>query len=493
MINKIIQSKILLFFILLGAFSVRLYHFNSSVLDWHSWRQADTSSVSRNFIKDGFDILHPRFDDLSNGVSLLDNPHGYRFVEFPIYNVLQAGFFRLFDFFTIEEWGRLVTIASSLGAITFLYLLARRYISARASFFAAFFYAFVPYSIYYGRTILPDQLMMMAMLAGIYFFDRWIDKKIFQASFSSWRINFQFLLAVLFTAIAILIKPYVLFFSLPLIYIAWKKFGLNFLRRKDLWLFLFLSLAPFLLWRFWMQQYPEGIPRNDWLFNGNHIRFKGAFFQWIFAERIAKLILGYWGLPLVILGVLRKNTQKEGWFFFTFIVSSLLYMLVLATGNVQHDYYQMLIIPTLAVFFGKGVDFLFSSTSEIYNRRIGFLLAIVSMVFMFMFGWYNIRDYYNINHPEIIEAGSAIDRLTPKNAKVIAVYGGDTTFLYYANRQGWPVFERSLKEFKKAGAGYIAFVNPTLEELNFGNYFVTLEKTKNYAIFDLTKPLAPIQ
>ena len=45
----------LLLIILIGAFFVRLYHFNWPVADWHSWRQADTSAVSRNFVKNGFE------------------------------------------------------------------------------------------------------------------------------------------------------------------------------------------------------------------------------------------------------------------------------------------------------------------------------------------------------------------------------------------------------------------------------------------------------
>ena len=107
---------------------------------------------------------------------------------------------------------------------------------------------------------------------------------------------------------------------------------------------------------------------------------------------------------------------------------------------------------------------------------------------MLAFGWFKIRDYYSIQHPEIIEAGIAIDRLTPKTAKVIAIYNVDTTFLYQTKRQGWPVFERPVKDFVKAGATYIAFVNPGKEELNFANEFATVEIGKQYAIFDLTKP-----
>jgi hypothetical protein len=482
------RNQIIIFIlILIGAFVVRLYHFSWPVADWHSWRQVDTSAVSRNFVKNGFDLLRPKFEDLSFAVSQRDNPKGYRFVEFPIYNAVQAGLFMTFDKLTLEEWGRMVTIFSCLMSIVFIYLLAAKYINIRTGLIAAFFFAFVPYNIYYGRTILPDQSMVAFLLGGTYFFSNWIER----LQSASWRtiFNFQFSMAVIFMAVALLLKPYALFFTLPLIYLAWNRFGFKLFKKWQLWLFLVLAALPLGLWRLWMSQ-PEflpGIARNDWLFNGNHIRFKGAFFQWLFADRISRLILGYWGLPFFVLGVLKKINNKENWLFFFFLISSLVYMTVMADGNVQHDYYQILIVPTLAIFFAKGVDFILEKKDSL-NRWISYSMIFVGTIFMLAFGWYAVRDWYSIQHPNIITAGQAVDALTPKDAKVVAPYGADTTFLYYTNRQGWPVFDRSFKRFKQAGASYIAFADPTPEELDLKTLFEPVAITAIYAIFDLTKP-----
>ncbi len=165
----------LLLLLFLSAFFVRIYRFNNPVADWHSWRQADTSAVSRNFIKGGFDILHPRFDDLSNVPSGFDNPQGYRFVEFPIYNLAQAGLFKVFGNFSIEQWGRLVSIFASLFSILFIYLLVKKYRGENAGLLSAFFFAFLPFNVYFGRTILPDTSTVAASLGGIYFFDRFLS------------------------------------------------------------------------------------------------------------------------------------------------------------------------------------------------------------------------------------------------------------------------------------------------------------------------------
>lgn len=485
MIYKLLQSKLFLIILLLLAFAVRIYQFERPIADWHSWRQADTSSVSRNFVKYGFDILHPKFDDLSKGVSLLDNPNGHRFVEFPFYNIAQAGLFVTFGYFTLEEWGRLISIFSQLASIIFLYLIVNFHTKNRAGIFAAAFFAFVPYNIFFGRTLLPDSTMVAVLLAGTYFFIRWIDN--FDAS-SKLSINKYFILSLFFITISFLLKPYALFFMLPIIYLVLKKFGFSFFKQWQIWLFAFISIIPFVLWRLWMQQYPEGIPQSNWLFNGDGIRFKGAFFQWLFADRIGRIILGYFGLPFVILGIIVKP-KKEQWFFYMFLLSSLTYLSVMAKGNVQHDYYQLLIVPTLAIFFAKGIDFILEKSGELFHKFIGFSAIIVSVLFMFSFSWYIIRDYYNLQHIEVVIAGHAIDRLTEKEAKIIAPYGGDTTFLYNTNRKGWPVFDRPLTDFIKQGAMYMAFVNPTEPELNFIKYFKTVDRGEKYIIYDLTKPL----
>ena len=115
----------LLAIILLIAFAVRLYKIDRPIADWHSWRQADTSAVARNFIKEGFNPFIPRYDDMSSQANGLDNPERYRFVEFPIYNSLIAAVWSQTG--VNETYARLVTVFITLGSIIFLYLLVRHF------------------------------------------------------------------------------------------------------------------------------------------------------------------------------------------------------------------------------------------------------------------------------------------------------------------------------------------------------------------------------
>jgi len=451
-----------LLMILLLALGLRLYRINSPIADWHSWRQADTAAVSRNFIKRGFDLLYPRFDDLSNIASGKENPEGYRFVEFPIYNLSHAFLGKTFSFWNLEVWGRLTSIIASLFSLFFLYLIVKKHLGERSALWAAFFFAVLPFNIYYSRTILPEAMMVSMALGAICFFD------------SCWVVS------AILAALAILLKPFTVFLIVPaVLYLAWqKKFKL-----ASLLIYWFASLLPFLLWRWWMSRFPEGIPANDWLLNANNIRFKPAFFYWLFAERIGKLILGYWGVFLFGLGLVVRFKKKEGWFFYIWLTGILAYFIVFAAGNIQHDYYQLLAVPVICVFLAKGADFLLLP-KEYFSCPISYLLLAVCCLFMFSFSWYHVRDFFNINNPIIVKAGQAVDELLPLDAKVIAPYGGDTAFLYQTNRQGWPV-GIEVRKFIKLGATHYVNINFGPETDWLMSEYKVLQKTSDYVIVKL--------
>src|SRR3989338_11377021 len=83
--------------IILIGFWVRLYKIDAPIADWHSWRQADTAAVTRNFIKEGFNPFLPKYDDMT-GVSEkpIVNTLRFRFVEFPVYNIAVYPFYLIF-------------------------------------------------------------------------------------------------------------------------------------------------------------------------------------------------------------------------------------------------------------------------------------------------------------------------------------------------------------------------------------------------------------
>lgn len=469
--------------IFITAVLVRLYGVGNPIADWHSWRQNDTAAVARNFGKFGFDPFHPRFDDLSNIPSGKDNPMGWRMVEFPLYQSVAWGVHAFAAQVPIEIILRLVTIAASVGTLALVYLLLSSTVGAFAATIGALVYALLPYSVFFGRIILPEPFMMFWAVLSVYLLYR--GDKGEKGNKGGWG---NIVLAGVSGAVALLVKPTAIFLLLPVPYLLFRRLGVSWHLITGLFVYWIIGLFPLWWWRGWILQFPEGIPVYAWLFNEGNIRFKGAWFYWLFDKRIGELILGVWGLIPFGIGGLLVPSKKEGWLFRLWAMGALLYMIVIARGNVQHDYYQILLLPIIAVYAGKGFAFLLSNT--IFSRPICYLLTAVSFLMMLAFSWYTIRSYYWINRPDIVEAGREADRLLPKEAKVIAPYNGDTTFLYQTNRQGWPLGFDIEKKLSMGATHYVT-VSPTdndWETRDLANQYTVLVRNDRYAIIDLTKP-----
>lgn len=439
---------LLLALVILIAAAVRLYEIKRPLADWHSWRQADTAAVARNFIKDGYNPFIPRYDDMSSQANGIDNPNRYRFVEFPIYNSLVAAVWSIFGVSVTSA--RLVTVAITLASTVLLYLLVKHFSGIKTAILAAFFFATIPYNVFYSSTILPGPLMVFAVLGMYYTFTRWLD----DSRNLSWGVA-----SVIFTNLAILTWPIALFFTLPLLYLAYEKYGAALYKRSELIVFAIVSLLPFLAWRLWMMRFPEGIPNWQFLINEGGIRFKGAFFRWLIQERIAGLILSSAGFALLIIGLIRKNEYREKLFYLSWLGAAVIYFVVFASGNVRHDYYQVPFVPIAAIYIAKGVKFLTSLPGAYFQKFIGPVLAIILLVLMYAFGFYDVRGLYWINKPQIVRAGEAADKILPQDAIVIAPYNGDAAFLYQTNRRGYPIVDRPLEVMIDMGAKYLVSVD----------------------------------
>ena len=466
--------------ILLGAFLVRLYKINNPVADWHSWRQADTASVSKVYLEKGINLLYPRYHDVSSIQTGIPNPEGYRFVEFPIYNAAHALLAKTFPVLSLEVWGRLLSIFCALASTVFVFLLGRRFIGRVGGVLAAFFFAFIPYNIYFSRVILPEPMATAFGLLAMVLFVRFID---------SGQKSSLFLSGLAF-ALSLLIKPFTIFYAAPLLYLAIKKYSLKGIIYKPSVLITFLVFTnivviPLLLWRGWMTNYPVGVPFFTWAFNGDSIRFRPAFWRWIFAERLGVLILGIWGLIIFSLGILTK--LKNSNFVRYFLAGMFFYVLIIATANVRHDYYQIFIIPAVCLALAQGADFLIRSKG--LSKTASWGILGFSVLMMLAMGWYKVKEYYKVNHPEIIEAGKAVDALVEKDALIIAPYNGDTAFLYQTNHWGWPAIENSIDNIIFRGADYYVSVTPgDADTQMIIRRFEVIKETPTYLIADLHRP-----
>jgi uncharacterized membrane protein len=486
MVKKIaFLEYFLLAAILAAGLLVRLYKIDNPVADWHSWRQADTASVSRHYAQEGINLLLPRYDDRSTLASGKANPEGYRMVEFPLYNALHAQLSKT-GWWNFDTSGRMLTVIISLLATVCLWGLVRQLSGKATALLAAFFMAMLPFSIYYSRVILPDQLMILFWLLGSWLFiSAWQKPKPSQQA--------GFYLAAASFALGLLIRPYLGFFLLPLLWLVWLRDGQSALKNPRYWLFALIIVLPFFAWRSWISQYPEGIPAYGFLFNHSGLRFGPAWFRWLFGERLGWLILGGWGLIPLSLGLLAKPSRTENWWYQLWFLGVLAYFSVFAGGNVTHDYYQAITVPVLAALLAKGVSVAFTP-----NRSLIWPLTPLAITFavalMLGLSWYQIREYYNINNWPIVRAGQAADAILPADAVVVAPYNADTAFLYQINRPGWPIIEgndiRNMIDHRGithyVSVNYDEATNKIIQESDY----TVLEQTPEYVIVQLRYPAA---
>lgn len=488
-------KKIVIITLLILGLIVRLYKINNPIADWHSFRQADTASVTNKYLENRIDILHPKYHDLSDVQSGKYNVNGYRMVELPIYNILCAGTYKIASIFKPniepEITYRFTSILLSLTSAFVLYLIS---FSLTSNFWASTLvmasFLFIPFNIYYSRAILPEPLAVLTMLLTVFFFKK------------------NKILSAVFFAMALLVKPFtgIIIFPILLVFV-FNKFSFDtFLKSIPKYLiFCLISLIPFILWRKWIGNFPEGIPVSGWLLNNSTskfiddyfgkfyigwlnkiVAFRPYWFRWLFYERINKLILGSFGLIFVYLGLAyKKNTTQK--FTVASIIGVLLYFIIVAQGNIQHDYYQTLIIPSISFLVGYGIYY--SLTFLFKNKIWAFITTFGVLSFSFYFSWDLVKEYYRINNPGMITVGKEINKILPKNAILIAPYQGDTAFLYQTRRDGYPteIYEvNKILELHPNQPHYLVSLNNDTYTNLMAEKYKTLQRNDQFIILDLT-------
>ena len=473
-----------LIIIILASFWIRQYRVNIPLGDWHSWRQVDTAAVSRNFIKEGFDFLHPRYDDMAPvSEDHRPNPNRLRFVEFPIYSATVALVYLALD--NVEViYGRQVSVFFSLCSIVFLYLLVKKFLGVRIALISSLFFGFLPYNIYFSRVFLPEPMMIFASLAALYFFVRYLEME--KQKSNTLKGVLFFILTTLLLNVTLLTKPYLLYLAIPMMYLSYHYLGIRAVINLRLYLLAFMSVAPLMAWRTWMLQFPEGIPSADWLFNKDNIRYKGAFLHWIIGERLGREILTVGGFFLTTIGVFLKPKQGQTYFFHWWLLSVCLYVVILASGNVEHDYYQVPLVPILVIMMAKGVDFLIFESNRYFIRWITVPATFFLILLTFALGWYEVRGFYQINNGEIMQAGDVARKILPKDAKVIAPYGRNTALLYQLGRPGWSSVYVPIDELIKLGATHYVSVNFDAQTNDVMKKYKVIHQTPAFVIVDLT-------
>jgi hypothetical protein len=483
--NRFRKIDIIILGCILGvALTARLYKLTAPLSDSYSWRQADTAAVARNFIRNGFTLFQPHYDDLSSIQSGFENPNGLRFVEFPIYNALFAGLYSLFPFLPIEAYGRLITVFFSLLVIAIIYYLLLKEHSRLSAIVAAIIYGIFPAFVFFSRVVLPETTAVSFSFLSILFLYWWHSLKKRNIIF----VFFGF--STLCFAISILIKPTVIFYGLALLYLFISKYKQGTLKKIDFYLYFFLALLPFIMWRSYIDKFPEGIPSSDWLitsvntFEGQKIIFmRPAFFRWIFYERINLMIFGGYVTVFLVTGIF---TRLKRYFLHTLLLGAFAYLFVFQGGNVQHEYYQTVILPPLAMFAGIGAALFLRDRKNFLHPVIVYPLVVLLTALSVMFSYYyKVKDFYT--YPEDLnQMAKILNTFTKPGDKIITDRLGDTTLLYLADRRGAPMLYKTIEQLKTDGyTYYMTDKKEIITDLKSKKQYQVLFENSQFVLFKL--------
>lgn len=420
--------------LLLGLL-LRLKGIHDPLLDHPGWRQGDTASIARNFAVLRYDILYPQ-------TNYDGPPPNYVELELQIVPYLAATVYKIAGVHEIA--GRLIDVAFSLGAIAMLAFFGRRlFSSAAAGLFAAFFFAVMPGSLYYGRTFMPDTAMVFFLTAALYAASRLLLER------EHWRKR-DVAGCTALLALALLAKPVAAVGLVPLAALVVTRAGRG---RTMQWgsvaVLAFVPLAVLAAYDRFVAAHAEwlwasGITTRhvlpalrESLQSAAALHAKLVVFRQMLGV-LGRMMIGPAISAIALLGVVffpastRSRTLIWAW-----LAGGLLYVFVVVTVE-RVDYYMYPLLPAAALAAGGVAARIAGAVRQTSVSAIRYGVAAVAFAALCVIVVQDrsiVAPYYRYSKTVYRDAVALDAQLAPGALVVMGHY--DPAILYYIGRYGW--------------------------------------------------------
>lgn len=416
------QSNTLLLLLLLLALGLRLVNVNATILGMHSWRQADTAAIARNYLQEGSRFSYPVVDWGGAGSGRVET-------EFPLYPFAIAATYRLFG---VHEWlGRLLSILASLATLALSFRLVRRLSGERTALWSSFLLAVLPLNVFYGRAIMPESWMLASSMLAVFLLHKWVeDNRAFWA-----------ILSAVSLSLACLLKLPALYLGLPLAFLFYLRYGRAFLLRPLPYIYALIVLIPVALWYRHAHQIAQqtglsfgiwGAGTDKW---GNwDLILSWKYWNKILFTSIAERHLTWPGFLFLIGGLWLPRARMEERLFDFWLFAILVYFVIVGRGNYVHEYYQLPLALPACVFAGKCMARAMEAPIRVR------VVAAVLLVAMLVLSGVRLVSYWKREDPATsgtYALAQKIREFTTPSERIITLDQGNPTLLYLAARKGW--------------------------------------------------------
>lgn len=457
-------KNILLGFIVVLSFCMHYRHLHKELMSVHVWRQTQTQTTINNFYEEDFNILNPRKNDRGN-------TDGIFRMEFPLMQWLVAALYKVFGNHLLIS--RLFMFVLGVISVLSMYKLCHVLFNSKAiGVIAAYTFTFSPCFFYYTINPLPDNMALAFGILGLATFFEWKQKQ-------EWYILFISATALSISTLCKL--PFILFYTVPGIFILKELFKRTQLPLKHILIAAIVIVIPILIPAIW---YINVIP--DWGGNGvtkgvmdNQITWQKTFsiLKDNFISVLPEMLLNYGSVLFFIAGFVylfkeKKYQHPSFYILFTLSLSiSFYFFYELNMISNIHDYYLFPFLPLLFILVSYGAGKLISSKYMFFK-----ILSFVLLIALPILTEARMASRWNDSNPGVnIDLYNYKDELrtaVPKNALCIA--GSDYShfiMLYYIDKKGWSFDEAEppIQTMIEQGAEYL-YLDST--QINNPSYFL---------------------
>jgi 4-amino-4-deoxy-L-arabinose transferase-like glycosyltransferase len=484
------QSSKWLVLVILIALGVRLLAIDRPLVGNFATKNVVYAMIARNWVEGRASFWLPRIDCLCGG------QRGLHLLELPLSAYLAGGLWRLAGG-SLDVWGRLVSVAFSLGAVLVLFNLVRRRHGPSAALGAATVLALSPVAVIYGQAFMLESSVLFFAVATIDALDRWLT-----GSRLIW-----LLAAVLIFSLLVLTKIYMLVMLLPigcmLLHrvrarthqrdeglltgclgqseavgclgqseaMAQCRAGNLFLRKHALYaIFAFLIAAlPAVIWVLYVirASLPGG-PLADQVFYSlansaeahrppHPLLFQADCYRRLLDD-LATVVLTPVAFMLPLVGLLDRNWRRWA----AWLAAMAILVAFMPRKFYEMNYYYVVVLPPIAVLAGLGWARLEEGLrpSRVAIAGLAILTIVVSLRYTFVPVLRTPAE-----DRAVLPAAQAVRALAAPGEPIATMHGDGVDLLYYCDRPGWalspddPDLAARLAECRRAGARFLAIVD----------------------------------